>query len=135
MFMTTNNNNNKSPWLTNKLKRHCHRSRNKDRPKEKQLVLEIKRGFERRHGVTTTNALITNTTIDICFKILTFLQMHTLYEIWSISSYSNRLALYSNHGTYLVFKVKTSIFRIENMWSIKKYIKYILHATKRLIIW
>jgi hypothetical protein len=52
-----------------------------DRPREKQLVLEIKRGFERRHGVIASSAMITNTTIDICFKILTFLQMHTLYDM------------------------------------------------------
>jgi hypothetical protein len=53
-----------------------------DTPKEKQLVLEIGRGFERRHNVVASSAPITNTTINTCFKILTnYLQMNTLYEM------------------------------------------------------
>jgi hypothetical protein len=53
-----------------------------DRPKEKQLVFEIGRGFERRHDVVTSSAPITNTTINTCFKILTnYPQVNILYEM------------------------------------------------------
>jgi hypothetical protein len=54
--------------LTNKFKRHYHISINKDKPKEKQLVFEIGRGFERRHGVAASSALITTQQLTFVSK-------------------------------------------------------------------